>query len=191
MNLAKLLSGCVKAIGRDDTWAENFDLSRKGLKLSFIALVLSLPCYFVGATTVELARANLLQDSTAVSVPAAPFIVVTVLYVLTFVVVAYLLTMVFDRQDRFRSWVIVRHWTAFFLALIGAALFGLVLAGVLPFPIAAYTVLGLYLGQLFIDMRLAQKIVGFEWGGAMFTGCLITALGMLILLTGAAQFSGT
>lgn len=191
MNLAKLLTGCVKAIGRDGDWENYFDLSRKGLKTSFIALALSLPCYFVGATTVELARAKLLQDDAAVSVPAAPFILITVLYVLTFVVVAYLLTMVFDRQDRFRPWVIVRHWSAFFLALIGAALFGLVLAGILPFPIAAYATLGLYLVQLVIDMRLARKIVGFEWGGAMFTGCLITALGMLILLTGAAQFSGT
>lgn len=190
MNLVRLFSGCLKAIGSDENWPAYFDLSRKGLKQSFIALALTVPCYFVGATVVEIERSKLLDGAAHVSVPAAPFLVIMTLYALTFVIVAYILTMVFDRQDRFRPWVIIRHWTVFFLALIGTALFGLTMVKVLPFPIAAYGVLALYLGQLLIDMRLAQKIVGFEWGGAMFTGCIITALGLSILLTGAAQFAG-
>ena len=74
-------------------------------------------------------------------------------------------------------------------ALLAAALLGLFLAGVLPFVIAINIVLGVYLITLAIDIRLAQRIAGFEWGAAVLTGCIITAMGFTVLLMSIAQFA--
>jgi hypothetical protein len=96
--------------------------------------------------------------------------------------------MIFERQDRFRPWVIVRHWSAFFLAWISAAAFGLYLAGIFPFMAANGVFFAAYMGLLFVDVRLAKRIVGFDWGGAILTGCVIAVTGMSLLLTGVSYF---
>lgn len=184
MNLARFFTGCLKALGRDADWTTHFDLSRRGFQLSFVALLLSLPCYYVGAAAINAERATTQNLETVPSVPLTAMMIVLVMYLISFSLCAYILAMVFDRQDRYRPWVIIRHWCGFFLALIGAALFGLSMTGLLPFIIAAYAVLALYLTGLAVDIRLAQKIVGFEWGAAIIAACLITAMGMTIILIG-------
>ena len=38
--------------------------------------------------------------------------------------------------------------------------------------------LAVYLGLLAADIRLAQKVAGFEWGMAVLIGCVIVAVGL-------------
>lgn len=187
MNLARYLAGCLKALGRADGWEDHFDLSRKGFKHSFLALALSLPFYYVCAAAVRRNQASL-AESAINGLPTAAFFLIFTLYVSTFVVSAYIIAMVFDKQDRFRPWVIVRHWSIFFAAMLAALLMGLYMGGVLPFLVAVYVVMGIYLLTLAIDIRLASRIAGFEWGAAVLTGCLITAMGLTVLMIGTAQF---
>jgi len=95
--------------------------------------------------------------------------------------------MVFDKQDRFRAWVIVRHWSVFFTVFFVALLFGLYLYAGLPFAIVNMVALVAYLGVLAIDIRLAGKIAGFEWGGAVLTGCIIHGMSLTVIVAGVAQ----
>lgn len=188
MNLVGYLNGSLKALGRGDDWESDFDLSRAGFKRSFLALGLSLPFYYVCAAAVKKHQALVTDSKAITALPAAAFLLIFALYAMTFVISVYLITMVFDKQDRFRPWVIVRHWSVFFAAMLAAILMGLNLAGVLPYTIAIYIVLGIYLLTLAIDIRLASRIGDFEWGAAVITGCLITAMGLTILMIGVAQF---
>ena len=196
MNLARYLAGCLKALGRSDGWEADFDLSRKGLKASFLAPLLSLPFYYVCAAAVLKNRRSLIDidignfdpSESVAGLPTAAFFLIFALYAATFVVSVYLIAMIFERQDRFRPWVIVRHWSIFFAAMLAAIIMGLNMSGLLPFLIAIYSVMGIYLLTLAIDIRLAARIGGFEWGAATLTGCLITAMGLTVLMIGMAQF---
>ncbi len=195
MNLPRYLAGCLRAFGRaqgggGNGWEGYFDLSKKGFQQSFLALALSLPFYYVCAAAVQKHRASLPGANPDSAIPAAAFFVILGLYAGTFVLTAYILCLVFDKQAAFRPWVIVRHWSMFFAALLAAGLLGLYLAGALPFMIVIYMVLGIYLITLAIDIRLAQRIAGFEWGAAVLTGCIMTAMGLTVLLMGVAQFAG-
>lgn len=188
MNLPRLLTGCIKALGRDPEWERYFDFSKRAFQHSFLAVGLSLPFYYVCAAAVQNQRAIASGAEKATSLPIAAFIVVLGLYALTFVMSAYIIALVFDKLVSFRAWVIVRHWSIFFAAMFAAILMGLNLVGILPFAAAIYTVMGIYLLTLAIDIRLAARIAGFEWGAAVLAGCLITAMGLTILLIGVAQY---
>ena len=186
MNIVAALSGSVKALmGRAD-WTDHFDLSRKGLQQSFIALLLTIPAFYLIAHAVQTQRASLL-DETINAVPLVPFTIILLLYLLCFSAVAYIFAMIFDKQDRFRPWVITRHWSVFWLALIVAGVFGLHLIGVIPFAVANYIALIGFLCILLIDIRLAQTIIPFPMGAAILIGCAINAMGLVVILLGFEQ----
>jgi len=187
MNLPRLLNGCKAALGRAENWDSYFDLSRKGLQQSFLALLLSLPFYYVCAAAVQSERAKILGEASAL--PAAAFFIVLLLYALMFSLCAYILCLVFDRQDRFRPWVITRHWSIFFAALLAALFFGFYMAGIIPFAIANIVAFIIYMGTLVIDIRLAKKIAGFDWGAAILAACIITAMGLMMILMGISQYA--
>lgn len=189
MNLARFLTGCLKALGRSEDWETHFDFSKKGLQQSFLAVILSVPFYYVCAAAVQQNRALLNGTAEAAALPTAAFLIILMFYALTFVVSAYVFTMLFDKMSSFRPWVIVRHWSIFFAAFFAAILMRAYMAGILPFVIAIYLVMGIYLFTLVIDIRLAARIAGFKWGEAILTGCLITALGLSILLIGIEQYA--
>jgi len=195
-NLWALLTGCARALslrryaGNED-WPAFFDLSRRGFNQSFVALIASVGAYYICAIAVQTRLAAIIEasasasgDAAASTIPLIPFVLVAGLYALSFVLSAYVLSMVFDKQDRFRAWVIVRHWSIAFCAVFVAFLFTLHLYFGFPFAVANAVAFSVYLGLLAIDIRLAQKIAGFDWGGAVLCGCLIHALGLSVLLTG-------
>ncbi len=156
-------------------WEQDFDLSAAALPRSFIAVAAYIPLGFIAALAVV--RYN---DNTA-SVPYGSIAITLGLIALTFPLIAYLLCMVFDKMDKFRPWVIVRNWTLLIALALMAAVFALFLIGVLPFFVAYVIVLGIYLGTLAIDIRLAWRVAGFDWIGAVFAGILISAATMMVL----------
>jgi len=44
------------------------------------------------------------------------------------------------------------------------------------------------MGLLFIDIRIAQRVAGFDLGGATLAACLISITGLSLLLTGVSYF---
>jgi len=186
MNLGKIFLGLFAVIGNWPNWESYFDLSRKGLKASFIALALALPAYYIFISGVYAEGARV-QDIAREAVPIAPFIIITSVFLLSFSASAYLIAMIADKQDRFRPWVITRHWAVFFMAWVVAAFFGLQKAGLLPFNLAYGIAFAAYMGLLAIDIRLLYKVAEFKLGGAILLGCLIIAVSLTLVMLGLEQ----
>ena len=186
MNLMKSFLGLFAVIGNWPNWERYFDLSRAGLKASFIILLLALPAYYIIISAIYQHGAQI-QDLTRGRVPIAPFTIITLIYLFSFSAYAYLLTMITERQDRFRPWVITRHWAVFYLAWAGALFLGLYMIGILPFALSYGVAVAGYLGLLAIDIRLLQKVVGFKLGAATLLGCIIVAMSLTLVMLGLEQ----
>ena len=186
MNVIAPLFGSLKALAGRADWTDHFDLSRGGLQQSFIALLLTIPAFYLIAHAVQVQRSRMLQDYVVI-VDLAPFVIILLLYLLCFSAVAYIFAMIFDRQDRFRPWVITRHWSVFWLVLSVAGIFGLNLIGVVPFAAANFLALAGFLCILLIDIRLAQTIIPFPMDAAILIGCTINAMGLVVILLGFEQ----
>lgn len=186
MNPVAALFGAAKALAGRADWTDHFDLSRRGLQQSFIAQILTIPAFYLIAHAVQIQRAKLLEETVG-AVPLMPFAIILLLYLLCFSAVAYIFAMIFEKQDRFRPWVITRHWSVFWLVLIVAGIFGLNLIGIIPFAAANFLALAGFLCILLIDIRLAQTIIPFPMGAAILIGCTINAMGLVVVLLGFEQ----
>lgn len=177
MKAASSLLGIFAVLGTWPNWESYFDLSRKGQKASFIILALSLAPLWMVVYGIQTERARLTE--TDLSLPGAvPFILIVGLWLFSFPALAYLIGMIFEKMDRVRVWTITRNWTVFGLSLLVGAFFGLVGLGILPFTLENGVLFAAYLGLLAADIRLAQKVVGFNWGVAILIGCVIVAVGL-------------
>ena len=187
MNLARLLTGCLRALSGRADWPSFFDLSRRGFQHSFAALLLSLPCYYLAGLSIQKQTAITLGRDVEFS--AGPFILIFAIYALMFSITAYVLAMMFDRIGQYRPWVIVRHWSVFFAAFLAAGICGLFLSGLIPFSIVYSALMVIYLSTLLIDIRLAQKVAEFDLGWAVLIACVITVASLMILLIGVSYFA--
>jgi len=71
----------VKALAGREGWTDHFDLTRKGLQQSFIALLLTIPAFYLIAHAVQVERAKMLEEGVS-GVPLAPFAIILLLYLL-------------------------------------------------------------------------------------------------------------
>lgn len=186
MNVLKSFLGLFAVIGNWPNWESYFDLSRKGFKRSFAVLILALPAYYIFISAIYEQGARL-QNIERGAVPLGAFIIITSVFLLSFSVGAYLITMVADKQDRFRPWVITRHWAVFFLAWVVALFFGLNTLGFIPFNLAYGIAFAAYMGLLAIDIRLLYKVAQFRLGSAILLGCLIIATSLTLVQLGLEQ----
>ncbi|MEP1229866.1 MAG: hypothetical protein ABJG88_04260 [Litorimonas sp.] len=182
----KSFLGLFAVIGNWPNWESYFDLSRKGLKTSFIVLLFALPAYYIIISAIYVHGAQI-QELEREAVPAAPFIIITSIYLLSFSAYAYLLTMITDKQDRFRPWVITRHWAVTGLAWVSAIFLGLYMLGPLPFTLSYGVTVAGYLGLLAIDIRLLHKVAEFKLGAAILLGCIIVAFSLTLVMLGLEQ----
>ena len=177
MQVTKPILGIFAVLGTWPNWENYFDLSRKGQKLSFAVLVLSLAPLWLVVYGIQSERAQ--ASGTEMSLPGVlPFCLILGLWLFSFPALAYLIGMIFEKMDRVRVWTITRNWTVFGFSLLVGAVFGLVSLGFLPFMLANGVLFAVYLGLLAADIRLAQKVAGFEWGMAILIGCVIVAVGL-------------
>lgn len=176
MQLTKSILGVFAVLGTWPNWESYFDLSRKGQKRSFIFLAWSLIPLWMVAYAIQIQRAA--QADTAVALPPTlPFVLIVGLWLFSFPALAYLIGMIFEKMDRVRPWTITRNWTVFVLSLVSGLAFLFVERG-LPFTVANGVLFSSYLGLLAADIRLAQKVAGFNWGTAILIGCVIVAVGL-------------
>lgn len=177
MRITKPLLGVFAVLGNWPNWEGYFDLSRKGLKSSFVVLLASLAPLWLIVLGVQSERARLLETELVLPSVMA-FGLIAGLWLLAFPALAYIIGMLFERMDRSRPWVITRNWTVFALAGLAGLTFGLVSLGLLPFMVANGVTFAAYLGLLVADIRLAQKVAGFTWGMAILMGCLVVAVSL-------------
>ena len=177
MQLIKPLLGIFAVLGTWPQWERYFDLSRSGLKRSFVALSLSLAPIWLIIHGIQSERAKgLEQDIILPSVLS--FILIVGVWLFSFPMLAYLFGMLWEKMDRVRPWMITRNWTVFGFTLLTGGAFGLTTLGLLPFMVANGVLFAAYIGLLAADIRLAQKIAGFNWGTAVLIGCVIVAVGL-------------
>jgi len=177
MQLIKPLIGIFAVLGTWPQWERYFDLSRKGLKISYAVLVLSFAPIWLIIYGVQFERARIFEQDVILP-EVLSFILIVGVWLFSFPMLAYLIGMILDKMDRVRPWMITRNWTVFGLALLAGIAFGLTTLGLLPFMLANGVLFAAYLGLLAADIRLAQKVAGFNWGSAILIGCVIVAVGM-------------
>lgn len=202
MNLASHLSGCwdvLRPASRhaakntppdDNNWQEKFDLTRRGLWQSYLIVLLTIPAYYMCALAIASERAQIDGTPPALISPAI-FSVAALLYSLTFSASIYLITLCFNKPAHFRPWAIVRHWSVFFCVGLAASVYGLSLISPLPILFADILALSLYLATLAIDIRLAYKLGEFDFAASIFTGCIIFAMGLSVLLMSVVQIGAS
>ena len=189
MNLAVRLTACRKALLGAPDWHEGIDVSQKGFLESYHAVGLSIPAYYLCALAITTQRAAT-TDVERTVLPVALFAIIALIYSLTFSACVYIICRLFNKDSYFEPWVIARHWSIFFCVLLAASLYGLFLLGLLPFAVANYAALSIYLLTLGVDIRLAQKLGKFDIGGSIFTACIIFAIGLSVLLLGIVKTGG-
>ena len=177
MNPIPPILGLFAVLGTWPNWERYFDLSRKGLKASFVVLTLSLAPLWMVVRGVQTERARLL-DQDLILPNAVAYILIVSIWLFSFPAIAYLAAMIFEKMDRFRPWAITRNWTVFGYSCLLGLVFTLVALGALPFVLANGVLFAAYLGLLAADIRLAQKVAGFNLGSAILIGCVIVAVGM-------------
>ena len=183
MIFMKLMRGIIKAlIGQD--WEDEFNLHQSGLAFSFGALLLYIPFGFIIASAVV--RFN------SANVPAPYEIIAQTLIAmaLVFPVLAWILSQVFGLREHLQAWLIVRNWTVVMLMAIFAGLASLYLWGMVPFTVVYILGLCLYLATLGVDVRLAGRIGGFNWMGAVFTAILVSITTMVVILNALSHHIG-
>ncbi len=185
MNFAAYLTGCWRVLLSADG-TQGFNLSRTGLLQSFTALALTVPGYYLCGLAIVTEHAKQTGEPAQI-IPSLVFAVIALLYSLTFSATIYIITRAFDKAERFAPWVIIRHWAVFFCVMGAAIFYGLYLLGIVPFIASSLVALVLYLATLAVDIRLAGKIGGFDFTAAVFTACIIFAMGLSVLLIGVVQ----
>ena len=181
MQLIKPILGIFAVLGTWPNWESYFDLSRKGLKTSYVILALSLAPLWLIVYGVQSERARAFEQ--ALSLPSfLAFILVVGVWLFSFPALAYVFGMVLEKMDRIRPWTIARNWTVFGFSVLTGNVFGCVAINLLPISIAFGVLFAAYFGLLAADIRLAQKVAGFNWGTAILIGCVIVAGGMVFVL---------
>ncbi len=189
MNLAALLTACCKALSGAADWHEDINVSQKGFLESYLAIGLSIPAYYICALALT-AQRTIIDGAERPVPPPVLFAAVALIYSLAFSISVYFICRFFNKEAQYTPWVIARHWSIFFCVLLTATLYGLFLIGILPFAIANYAALGIYLATLMIDIRLAYKLGSFDIGTSIFAACIIFIAGLSVLLFGVTQIGG-
>lgn len=190
MNPPRYLSGFLKVMGLDSDWRRFFDLTRTGLQRSFLTIPLSLPFYYLCALALHQQRSLVLASnpdggaSAPVLIAPLPFVLICLAFGFSFSALAFAVSRAFGKADTLRAWITIRHWGFFFMIVLASFLLGLTFIGLVTFPMVLPFLFILYLGTLAVDIRIAQKVADFDWGGAILVGCMITALGLSIILMG-------
>jgi hypothetical protein len=187
MKLVAYFRGCWGALVGGADWQAYIKPGPNALFESYIALLLTIPAYYICALAVAAQRAAL-SGQAAQGFPLPAFVLGALLYGLVFSGGVYLITQI-TRPKAFAPWVILRHWSLFFCALLAACVFGLFLIGVLPFGLANLIGFAAYFATLLIDIMLAKRIGQLGWTGAVMTGCLIKAMELSVLLIGVVQIA--
>ncbi|MEE9273093.1 MAG: hypothetical protein V3U57_07505 [Robiginitomaculum sp.] len=171
-----IITGVKKVLLGEPGWEYHFDLTKTGFLHSFLAVILYIPLSFI------IARAAVKYNDVLEHIPYSKITLVLLFIALSFPLIAYILVSIFDKQATLCSWIIVRHWTILFALAVIAAGFSLYLIGLLPFSVAFFIGMSCYIGTLAIDVFLTRHVANFDWIGAVFSGVLISATNIMILL---------
>ena len=186
MSFLRGFRGIVSLIGRAplDDFEHYFGPPKAAFQSSLAAVGGSIYLIILAAQNVmKLQRRDIIADEIHSSNSAMHIGLTAFFYLLAFTGLAFLLSLILSHRQAFYRWASVRHWAVFY-ALIPTTL-ALVLAGAGLFPaVMANAILFIaFIGWLFADIRLAQKLGEMGLMSAIFTGCIVHAMGLLILLT--------
>ena len=185
--MLKAARGIIALMGRAPVsdFTIYFGDPKSAFQNSLAAIGGSVLLIMIAARTIIFLRAALAETPPAF--PALHIGLTAALYLLAFTALAWMISLIFHRREEFWGWAAMRHWVVFY-ALIPVTL-SLVLArmGIFPLALANAILFTAFIGWLFADIRLAQKLGGLGVIGGVFAGCMIHAMGLSILLTAIVQ----
>lgn len=177
------LLAVLGAVGTWPDWERFADRSRRGLAVSFAALLGVFPAFWFVAKAYEAERARQLNSLEYEAEPLV-FSVILGAWLLNFVLSAGVIAVVLRRTEQLGLWIMVRNWAVLLLSLALAAVFAVVQLTPLPFSVADGASFAAYLGLLPIDIRLAQRAGGFPLMSAILIGCVVVSTSMMVFLGG-------
>lgn len=109
------------------------------------------------------------------------------IYLLAFTLLAFMLSLIFERREAFWRWASLRHWMVFCALVPMAIMMALAGAGIIPARLAHIILFAVFISWLFADIRLAYKAGEMGLISAIFTACMVHAMGLSIVLTATVQ----
>jgi len=141
----------------------------------------------VAARYIILLRGQIAGEGAAIGFPALQIGITALLYLLAFTWLAFMVLAIFERRDHLWRWATVRHWMVFYALIPTSLMLVLAKLGVFPVMLANGLVLALFISWLFADVRLAYKLGEIGIITAVFTACMVHAIGVLVILTAVVQ----
>jgi len=129
------LRSVTRAMMFREDWSDGLNLTTGGLVRSFVAVLLSLPVFWLVLT----GSYRLVSELSDLPVPpytSADFIIDQLRIWLVFPILAVLLTRLAGIPQRFVHWVILHNWAVLFLFLVQAGIIVFYLAGLLSASMA-------------------------------------------------------
>ena len=127
------------------------------------------------------------KDAADASIPVLQIGITAAFYLLAFTLIAFMLSLIFDRREEYFRWATLRHWVVFYALMPVTLVAVLATAGIFPIVLANGLLFTAFIGWLFVDIRLAYKMGGLGFIGAVFAACMTHALGLSIILTAVVQ----
>jgi len=184
------LRGIYDVVMGRENWESQFDLSRRGLQKSFYLILLLFPAFYIFTYAIQKARAAALGQADF-AVGQVKFFALSSVLIFSFAIGAYVIAMIIDKQDRFRPWVIVRHWSMVALMAVPTLAFGLSIIGWVPLNFALSLAMIAALFSLVVDIRIIQEVLDMKFGNAALLACVMTMITLLILTAGLSYMGST
>lgn len=186
MSFRRGLNGLISYMGRGphDQFERYFGPPKAAFRSSFAAVCGSVLLIILAAQNVmKLQRRDNLAAEIHSSNPVIHIGLTALFYLLAFTGLAFLLSFLLSYRQAFYRWASVRHWMVFYVLIPTTLVLILAGVGVFPVMIANFILFIVFVGWLFVDIRLASTVGEMGLMSAIFTGCMIHAMGLLILLT--------
>lgn len=188
MNIAAALSASLDLLRGGEQWPNRFDITPRGVGRSFLAVLLTLPCYYMGALAAQQERAEILGLAGREAVAWEPFFFIFGLYALCFSGFAYGTSRLLGRMDIFNLWIVSRHWTVLLLMLVIGFFSTLSLVGAFPYGWVVIIGLFIWVSIFLTDIYLIYRLLNLGWIWTILLPCMIQGLGFAILLAGILKF---
>lgn len=190
MKLSRGIRGVIALMSRApaDDFPKFFGAPKPAFQNSLAAIGGSVLLIMIAARAIIMLRHKIIDDPSATThVPALQIGMTAFFYLLAFTLIAFMLSVIFDRREAFLRWTAVRHWLVFFALVPLTLLLVLAKVGVLPIMLANAALFIVFIGCLFADIRLAYKLGEMGIISAIFAACMVHAMGLSIILTAVVQ----
>ncbi len=144
-------------------WREHFDVSVKGVGLSFSGIVLGLPAFTLLIMSIHFFVAdNAVSLDADASVSLFDAVLIWARFWLVFPLISASMVMLLQVKNRYAGWLVVHNWTVFVLIHIQAFLLALYPAGLINSEVLGAAISFYQLARPLVHWRVAHGALGLS-----------------------------